>query len=137
MVAWYDREVALADEVVNVDVSELDFRDDKGKLIKTLPIKDLSNAEVRNAQQDPDVKDLEGRFDELTPKGYTLGLLLTYRRMFKGAGGNLGFGFITFLKWKSSTTNKLMEIFRKALGDVEKKSETLPSPTQDKSSETS
>ena len=129
MVEWYEAEAALANEIIWVDVSDI-LETDK------IPIKDLTNREMRTLQQDPDLKNLPGDFDKLSPKSHTLGLLITYQRMSKGREGNLGFSFEQFLNWRTSTTNRLMERFREALGDVEKKSEILPSPMQDKPSET-
>jgi hypothetical protein len=136
MVTWYEAEASLAEEIILVDVSEMEFTNEDGSIVETMPIKDLSGREMRSLQVAPELDGLSGTLDELSPKSHTMGLLITFERMFKGSEGELPFSFDHFLNWRSSRQNKLMDIFKKALGDVEKKSESSPSPTQDKPLET-
>lgn len=135
MVKWFQEEVDLVDKVYNVPVEELEYKDDDGKIIKTIPVKDLTNKEVMLLQTDPFLKDYTGDISSaLSPKAQAFGILMTFHRMYK-ANQELGFNVHTMLKWSTARTSRLIVLINNHLDKVEKKSESTPSPMRDSSSD--
>lgn len=135
VVEWARLEAQKADQIVEVDVSELKLDDGKGGFIKSLPAKDLTNEEFMRHQRDPMVVGANGSLtDFMSQKAQNFTLVITVARLIKGNPELKLTAQYIKEHWTTSRTLKLVGLISEAFGESEKNLSNLQSPTPDNSS---